>query len=169
MTGMGAPTSMRIGQLSQATGVSRRSLRYYEEQGLLSPRRSDAGQRLFGAEDVERVIRIQHLFAAGFCSRVIHDLLPEIINPDSADPVALAENLEAARRRLEAEKREIDRELEELEALRTQLGLAPGIPVGLAPDTHVRAQDRSHDSHDSDGPAPVAPPAPPDHRGRRLR
>lgn len=163
MTDMGAPTSMRIGQLSQATGVSQRSLRYYEEQGLLSPRRSESDQRVFCPDDVDRVIRIQHLFAAGFCSRVIHDLLPEIIDPDSADPVALAESLEVARRRLEAEKREIDRELEELEALRTQLGLAS---LGLAPDTHVRAQDRSHDSDD---PAPSAPPTPPDHRGRRLR
>lgn len=149
---------MRIGQLSQATGVSQRSLRYYEEQRLLSPRRSDTGQRLFGAEDVERVFRIQHLFAAGFCSRVIHELLPDIIHPQSADPVVLHGKLDTARRRLEAEKRDIDRELEELEVLRAQLGLAP--------DTHVRAQDRSFDS---DAPASSAPTAPPDHRGRRLR
>ena len=63
MPAMDAPTSMRIGQLSQATGVSQRSLRYYEEQGLLHPRRTDAGQRLYGADDVDLVVRIQHLFA----------------------------------------------------------------------------------------------------------
>lgn len=36
---------MRIGELSKYTGVSPRSLRYYEEQGLLTSSRSDAGQR----------------------------------------------------------------------------------------------------------------------------
>ena len=36
---------MRIGELSKRTGVSSRSLRYYEEQGLLTSSRSDAGQR----------------------------------------------------------------------------------------------------------------------------
>jgi DNA-binding transcriptional MerR regulator len=36
---------MRIGELSQRTGVSPRSLRYCEEQGLLTSSRSEAGQR----------------------------------------------------------------------------------------------------------------------------
>ena len=161
---MNGPSSMRIGQLSQATGVSDRSLRYYEQQGLLHPRRSDSGQRLYRAEDIDLVVRIQHLFAAGFCSRVIQALLPEIVRPASADPAALRERFDEAHRRLEAEKREIVRELTELEDLRAQLGLAP--------DTHVRADDRSHDSADPEPTVPTAltaPTAPPDHRGRRLR
>lgn len=155
MAGMHPPSSMRIGQLSQATGVSDRSLRYYEEQGLLHPRRNDSGQRLYRSADVDLVVRIQHLYAAGFCSRVIAALLPEILRPGRADPAVLEARFAVARRRLDAERRDIDRELEELEALRSQLGLAP--------DTHVRPQDRSHD------PELPAPPAPPDHRGRRLR
>jgi DNA-binding transcriptional MerR regulator len=36
---------MRVGQLSQKTGVSVRMLRYYEQQGLLKPGRSQAGYR----------------------------------------------------------------------------------------------------------------------------
>jgi DNA-binding transcriptional MerR regulator len=34
---------MRIGELSRRTGVSQRSLRYYEEQGLLMPARLASG------------------------------------------------------------------------------------------------------------------------------
>ncbi|MBD5831212.1 MerR family DNA-binding transcriptional regulator [Janibacter melonis] len=34
---------MKISKLAERSGVSARSLRYYEQQGLLSPRRSSAG------------------------------------------------------------------------------------------------------------------------------
>jgi len=39
---------MRIGELSAKAGVSRRALRYYEEQGLLVPRREANGYREYG-------------------------------------------------------------------------------------------------------------------------
>lgn len=45
---------MRIGELSASTGVSMRSLRYYEEQGLLHAERSSSGQRLYAGDAVER-------------------------------------------------------------------------------------------------------------------
>ncbi|MFI5897699.1 MerR family DNA-binding transcriptional regulator [Actinoplanes sp. NPDC051513] len=38
---------MRIGDLSAATGASTRSLRYYEEQGLLTSTRTPGGQRVY--------------------------------------------------------------------------------------------------------------------------
>ncbi len=60
---------MRIGELSQRTGVSQRSLRYYEEQGLLSSSRSDSGQRHYSDAAVQRVSLIRQLFGAGMSSR----------------------------------------------------------------------------------------------------
>ncbi|MET9077038.1 MerR family transcriptional regulator, partial [Streptomyces sp. NPDC004232] len=62
---------MRIGELSKRTGVSPRSLRYYEEQGLLTSSRSDAGQRHYSDAAVQRVSLIRQLFDAGMSSRVI--------------------------------------------------------------------------------------------------
>ncbi|GIE78432.1 MerR family transcriptional regulator [Actinoplanes philippinensis] len=75
---------MRIGELSRRTGVSPRSLRYYEDQGLLTSSRSDAGQRHYADADVERVALIRQLFDAGLSSRVIALVLPCVDTP--ADP-----------------------------------------------------------------------------------
>ncbi|GAB2889526.1 MerR family transcriptional regulator [Streptomyces mayteni] len=67
---------MRIGELARRTGVSERSLRYYEQQDLLRAERTPGGHREFGDWAVDRVIRIQALYAAGLCSEVIARLLP---------------------------------------------------------------------------------------------
>ncbi|QLI99644.1 MerR family transcriptional regulator [Streptomyces sp. NEAU-sy36] len=67
---------MRIGELARRSGVSERSLRYYESQGLLVSERSPGGQREFGEWAVDRVVRIQALYAAGLHSKKIARLLP---------------------------------------------------------------------------------------------
>jgi DNA-binding transcriptional MerR regulator len=72
---------MRIGELSRRTGVSPRSLRYYEEQGLLTSSRSATGQRHYSDAEVERVSLIQQLFDAGMSSRVIATVLPCVETP----------------------------------------------------------------------------------------
>lgn len=65
-----------IGELSRATGVSPRLLRYYEEQGLLVPQRDSNGYRIYGESAPARVARIRELLDAGLSTNVIHDLLP---------------------------------------------------------------------------------------------
>lgn len=67
---------MKIGDLAAATGASPRSLRYYEEQGLLFSDRTPGGQRTYPAHAIERVTLIQSLLAAGLTSATIHDVLP---------------------------------------------------------------------------------------------
>lgn len=54
------PATIRIGEVAERAGVSTRTLRYYEELGLLprSPR-SAGGNRLFRPAEVERVQRIR--------------------------------------------------------------------------------------------------------------
>ncbi|PSK92412.1 DNA-binding transcriptional MerR regulator [Haloactinopolyspora alba] len=73
---------MKIGELSRSTGVSVRSLRYYEEQGLLAPTRTPGGQRVFPDAAVDRVILIQQLFAAGLHSDRIGQILPCMRAPE---------------------------------------------------------------------------------------
>ncbi|MCT2585581.1 MerR family transcriptional regulator [Actinophytocola gossypii] len=81
---------MRIGELSKRTGVSPRSLRYYEEQGLLNSARSAAGQRHYSEAEVQRVSLIRQLFDAGMSSRVIAAVLPCVETPDDPGVVELA-------------------------------------------------------------------------------
>src|SRR5699024_11933580 len=71
--------ALSIGELSSRTGVSPRSLRYYEEQGLLTPRRTPAGHRRFDAEAVDRVLLVQRLFAAGLSSTEIAPVMPPLL------------------------------------------------------------------------------------------
>jgi DNA-binding transcriptional MerR regulator len=67
---------MKIGELARRTGVSERSLRYYEQQDLLTSTRTPGGHREYPESSVDRVIRIQELFAAGLPSRKIALMLP---------------------------------------------------------------------------------------------
>ncbi|MFF4410501.1 MerR family transcriptional regulator [Streptomyces sp. NPDC001404] len=67
---------MRIGELSRRTGVSARSLRYYEQQGLLTACRDASGYRRYGADAVETVGRIRELLAAGLNTADIGEVLP---------------------------------------------------------------------------------------------
>lgn len=67
---------MRIGELARRTKVSVRSLRYYEEQGLLDSERTTGGHREYRESDVARVRFLQMLYAAGMPSRRITELLP---------------------------------------------------------------------------------------------
>jgi len=102
---------MRIGELARRTGVSRRSLRYYEEQGLLASDRTSGGQREYSEQAVDRVIRIQELYAAGLHSRTISSLLPCMRDADGgpssqATPRLLAQ-LSAERDRIEQAMREL--------------------------------------------------------------
>ncbi|MFI2212798.1 MerR family transcriptional regulator [Streptomyces sp. NPDC020141] len=67
---------MRIGDLSRRTGVSPRLLRYYEEQGLLTPVRQPSGYREYAEEDVRTVRHVRTLLAAGLPTHAIAELLP---------------------------------------------------------------------------------------------
>jgi DNA-binding transcriptional MerR regulator len=86
---------MRIGELAKVTGVAPRMLRYYEEQGLISPRRLDNGYRVYDDYLVDRVRKIRGLIDAGIPTRIVADILPCLGKPqtivvENADPALQA-------------------------------------------------------------------------------
>src|SRR5687768_6232052 len=53
---------LQIGEVADRTGVTQRTLRFYEERGLLKPpSRMDGGFRLYSEDDVARVEQIKRL------------------------------------------------------------------------------------------------------------
>jgi DNA-binding transcriptional MerR regulator len=105
---------MRIGDLANRTGVSVRSLRYYEEQGLLQSTRTGTGHRRYVDDDVNRVLFLQRLYAAGLSSRTIAEVLPCVDTPST-------QASEAAFQRLVQERERIDTQIADLTATREAL------------------------------------------------
>lgn len=113
-------TLLRIGDLARRCDVSRDTLRFYERERLIAPpRRSDAGYRLYGEPDVERVQFIRQAQAVGLTLDDIRELLSaqRLRTPGACRRVA-----ERLRARIEV----IDRKISELTAFRRELanGLA---------------------------------------------
>ena len=116
---------MRIGELSQRTGVSERLLRYYEEQGLLHPRRRPSGYRDYAESDVQTVRRIRTLLSAGLGTSVIAEVLPcfadkgDLLAPTCSELVV----------GLGKERDRISASIDELVSARTILDAILGAPV----------------------------------------
>jgi DNA-binding transcriptional MerR regulator len=77
---------VRIGELSQRTGVPTRMLRYYEEQNLLHPERAANGYRSYRAAAVNQVQQIRGLLDAGLTTAIIREILPFLDSPDAIHP-----------------------------------------------------------------------------------
>jgi len=106
---------MRIGELARRTGVSERSLRYYEQRGLLAADRTAGGHRDYPDAAVDRVVLVQQLFAAGLHSRKIARLLPCMRDVDGGPAATATPRLVAE---LTAERERIDRMMTELATTR---------------------------------------------------
>ena len=69
-------TAWKVGDLAERTGLSVRTLHYYDEIGLLPPSgRTDSGHRLYSAGDVLHLQQIRSLRALGFGLKQIREFL----------------------------------------------------------------------------------------------
>lgn len=107
---------MQIGELAERTGLSIRTLRHYDEIGLLVPSaRSDGGFRLYTPDDESRLLLIRRMKPLGYSLEQMGELLSVVDGlADRPDDAALGERLEAIR--TEA--------MERRETLRRQLAAA---------------------------------------------
>lgn len=79
------PAPWKVGELARWTGVSVRTLHYYDEIGLLRPSRTtEAGYRLYTEGDVIRLQQIKSLRKLGFSLEEIKEFLgrPEVTPQD---------------------------------------------------------------------------------------
>ncbi len=104
---------MQISQAAEAAQLPVKTLRYYEEKGLISPNRCANGYRLYAENDVHRLRFVQRARSLGFTIEECRKLLSLYENSDraSADVKSLAEE----------KIREVDCKLAELTAMKKTL------------------------------------------------
>lgn len=96
----GNESGRRVGELAAATGLTVRTLHYYEQIGLFVPSgRTEAGHRLYSDEDVGRLYRICLLRRLGFPLDQIGRALDD---PAWNLRAAMATHLSEVERRLES-------------------------------------------------------------------
>ncbi len=105
---------MRIGKLSAETGISTKTIRYYEEIGLLPvPAREPSGYRSYEAEDVQRLEFINKAKLLGLTLEEVGDVL------QASDPEQM--NCEHVLGLLEEKLAQIDAWLQEAHEMREVL------------------------------------------------
>ncbi|MGZ2359899.1 MerR family transcriptional regulator [Streptomyces sp. 372A] len=85
---------MKISDASRISGVSARSLRHYEDEGLIVPGRFSNGFRDYCQSTIDRVLVIRSLLESGLPVRLIREVLPGLTDgPDAGTDVVCAEFL----------------------------------------------------------------------------
>ncbi len=137
---------MNIGAAAEQSGLPAKTIRYYEEIGLLAPGRAGNGYRDYSMSDVHRLRFLQRARSLGFSVEECRHLLSLYADThrESAEVKALAET------RLD----EIDRKIAALEELRATLShlvaachgdARPECPIleGLAGNDHGHRRKQS--------------------------
>jgi DNA-binding transcriptional MerR regulator len=126
---------MQIGEVAERTSLSLRTLRHYDEIGLLRPSgRSEGGFRLYSDADVIRLLVIRRMKPLGFTLDEMSEVmrLLEVLGTgnDEAPDVDRLSELEQviarAEERRETLRRQVEMADEFIEALRGQRGDATG-------------------------------------------
>lgn len=107
---------MTIGELASELHLNSKTIRYYEEVGLLpEPRRSESGYRLYSRHEVERLRLIQRAKLIGLSLAEIKEIVEYAINRRCGVTEARLLSL------VEAKLGEIDRKIEDLISFRDNL------------------------------------------------
>lgn len=118
---------MRIGEMAKRYDVTLRALRFYEDKGLLSPKR-DGANRLYTRQDRARLRMILLGRKVGFTLRDVKHMI-DLYDPAGPNTRQLKVTLERSTKqakRLEQQRAELDEAITDLnklmESLRSQLG-----------------------------------------------
>ncbi|MGY1454306.1 MerR family transcriptional regulator [Streptomyces sp. SS8] len=107
---------MQIGEVADRTGLSLRTIRHYEEVGLVVPSaRTKGGFRLYTAADVDRLMVIRRMKPLDFSLEEMRDLLSITDRLASGEPLEEAER-ERLRERLDTYRKVADARCETLRA-----------------------------------------------------
>lgn len=126
---------MHIGEMTEKSGLSSRTLRHYEDIGLIpATGRTEGGFRVYTDEDFRRLMTIRRMKALSYSTAEMGELLAhlDILESDSPEKerdearrklLALLDDADARRKKL---AREVERADEFLGILRDRLGWGAG-------------------------------------------
>ena len=125
----------KIGEIAKLTGLTVRTLRYYEEEGLIKAQRTDHHQRYYSDEVIIYIKRIMELKSLGFTLDEIRKII-ELKSEDESGNKRRAELLSTYRsklseslerkRRLEAHIGELEWHIKQLEDAEDSFQECPG-------------------------------------------
>ncbi|MDT3329605.1 MerR family transcriptional regulator [Microbacterium sp. KSW-18] len=115
--------TMRIGEVAERTELSFRTLRHYDEIGLVTPSaRTDGGFRLYTEGDVARILLIRRMKPLGFTLDEMRELL-EVVDAmagDADDPQIRA-RLDGVRAEAATRREKLRRQVEMADEFLDQL------------------------------------------------
>lgn len=125
-----SPNLLTVRDAAKRLNVTPRTLKYYEERGLVTPSRSEGRYRLYDDDDLERFARILRFRALGFSLQGITEMLKRPLETveggrNRYSTQSLLEIRDALAQRVDALNARIDsarRELKEVQNLKAELG-----------------------------------------------
>ena len=108
-----------IGELAEELGVTTRTIRYYEERGMIHPGRTDGGQRFYTRRERGRLKLILRGKAAGFDLAEIKEVV-ELYDVLPGDKVETAQAVKLTGM-IDKRVAELDQKIAELESLKQAL------------------------------------------------
>ncbi|MFC5428145.1 MerR family transcriptional regulator [Paraburkholderia denitrificans] len=153
-----SPALLTVGNAALRLNVTPRTLKYYEERGLVTPTRSEGRYRLYDEQNLEQFARILRLRSLGFSLHGIAEMLKRPLEPavdgrrrysqDSLQHIAdaLAQQIDTLDARIAA----VRRELKEAQTVRAELAddldyltkRLAGVPYEAVIDERLAAKKR---------------------------
>ena len=101
MTAKAGTSTMHIGELADRTGLSLRTIRHYDDVGLLpATARTDGGFRVYSEDDFERLMVIKQMKPLGFSLEEMAEILTLLSAGTRAASSDTPKETEAGRARL---------------------------------------------------------------------
>lgn len=128
----------KIGEISKLYNISTDSLRYYEEIGILRPRRDENGYRMYSVGDIRTLNVLRELRSIGFPMKDIKAHLKDFDVQQTLDMFAEAiERINRRQQELELLKKNVSERIDEINYYLREKNTHESISVQSLPERHI--------------------------------
>ena len=128
----------KIGEISKLYNIGTDSLRYYEEIGILRPRRDENGYRMYSVGDIRTLNVLRELRSIGFPMKDIKAHLKDFDVQQTLDMFAEAiERINRRQQELELLKKNVSERIDEINYYLREKNTHESISVQSLPERHI--------------------------------